>query len=97
MSLRINLAATRAYDRLKQRPGAVPRLSDARDLRALEAVAARIRQLAGEYRINGDIGPGGQMYVFWTEIDREIQKGAFDDLLREWRDKGDLDGLELGT
>jgi cyclohexanone monooxygenase len=22
---------------------------------------------------------------------------AFDDLLREWRDKGDLDGLELGT
>jgi cyclohexanone monooxygenase len=22
---------------------------------------------------------------------------AFDDLLKQWREKGDLDGLELGT
>lgn len=81
MSLRLNIAATRAYDRLKQCPGAARRVSDARDPRTLEAVVARIRQLVGEYRISGDMGPGGQMYVFWTELEREIQNGAFDDLV----------------
>ena len=81
MSIRVSLAARRTYDALKRRPGAFPRESDARDTDALEAVYARIGELVGAYRINGQTGPGGATYVFWTELDREIAGGAFDDLL----------------
>jgi hypothetical protein len=81
MSLRLNLAATRAYDMLKRRPGASPRRSDARDLGALDAVTGRIRQLVSEYQIHGEEGAGGALYVFWTEVQGQIEKGVFDDLL----------------
>ena len=81
MSLRLNLAATRTYDMLKSRPGALRRRSDARDLTTLEAVTVRLRQLAAEYRINGEEGAGGALYVFWTEVQYQIDRGAFDDLL----------------
>lgn len=81
MSIRVSLAARRTYDALKHRPGASPRESDARDLDALSAVHTRIGELVGAYRINGQSGPGGAIYVFWTELDREIRAGAFDDLL----------------
>ncbi len=81
MSLRLNIAATRAYDMLKSRPGATIRRSDARDLGTLEAVSTRIRQLGSEYRIHSEEGAGGALYVFWTEVSQEIQAGAFDDLL----------------
>ncbi|MES2464385.1 MAG: hypothetical protein V4671_27810 [Armatimonadota bacterium] len=81
MSLRLSLAATRTYDMLKSRPRATPRRSDARDLATLDAVSVRLRQLAAEYRINGEEGAGGALYVFWTEIQQEIDRGAFDDLL----------------
>jgi hypothetical protein len=81
MSLRLNLAATRTYDMLKSRPGATRRRSDARDLATLDAVTVRLRQLASEYRINGEEGAGGALYVFWTEVQHEIDRGAFDDLL----------------
>ncbi len=81
MSLRLSLAATRAYDALKTRPGASPRESDARDTDLLASVSDRIKELSSSYRINGQIGPGGALYVFWTELDREIRAGAFDDLI----------------
>lgn len=81
MSLRISLAARRTYDALKCRPGASPRESDARDTDALAAVHARIGELVGSYRINGQTGRGGAIFVFWTELDREVRAGTFDDLL----------------
>lgn len=81
MSLRISAAATRTYDALKQRPGAHVRRSDARDPATLEAVHARLADLAGSYRIGTHAGPGGATYVFWSEIDARIREGAFDDLL----------------
>lgn len=81
MSLRLNVAATRAYDLLKTRPGAQPRRSDARDPATLEAVTGRLRQLIAEYRVNGHQGAAGGTYVFWSEVSREIERGAFDDLL----------------
>ncbi|MBC8104823.1 MAG: hypothetical protein H7Z41_19785 [Cytophagales bacterium] len=81
MSLRLPIAATRAYDLLKSRPGATPRRSDARDLATLERISGRLRQLVGEYQINGDEGAGGSLYVFWTEVQAQIEKGVFDDLL----------------
>ena len=81
MSLRLNVAATRAYDHLKTRPGAPFRRSDARDPAALDAITGRIRQLVAEYRVNGQSGSHGGVYVFWTEIHREIEAGGFDDLL----------------
>lgn len=81
MSLRLSAAAVRAYDVLKTRPGASPRKSDARDAGALEAISVRLRELIDAYRINGQDGPGGATYVFWTEVNRELASGAFDDLM----------------
>jgi hypothetical protein len=81
VSLRLSTAAVRAYDSLKSRPGATPRRSDARDPRVLEAVSGRLRELVGSYKINGQDGPGGSLYVFWSEVSREIDAGSFDDLL----------------
>jgi hypothetical protein len=81
MSLRLPAAAIRAYDALKSRPGASVRRSDARDPAAVNAVAVRLRELIASYRIGGHDGPGGATYVFWSEIAREIETGAFDDLL----------------
>ncbi len=81
MSLIISLAATRAYDAMKGRPGARPRHSDAHDPAVLRAVIERIQQLIGDYRLNAHRAPNGNTYVFWVEISREIELGAFDDLL----------------
>jgi hypothetical protein len=81
MSLRLSAAAVRTYDALKTRPGASFRRSDARDPAAVNAVAVRLRELIAVYRIGGHDGPGGATYVFWSEIVREIDAGAFDDLL----------------
>jgi hypothetical protein len=81
MSLLLSAAAIRAYDTLKRRPGARVRHSDARDAAQLAAVTRRIHELIEAYRITGNAGTGGGTYVFWTEILREIEAGAFDDLL----------------
>jgi hypothetical protein len=81
MSLVLSTAAIRTYDALKRRPGARSRHSDARDTAVLAAVTRRLHELIGAYRISGTEGQGGGLYVFWTEIAREIEAGAFDDLL----------------
>lgn len=81
MSLRLNTAAVRAYDLLKSRPGASVRRSDARDPATLEAVTRRLRELVLSYRLSGHDGPGGATYVFWSEVSRVVEAGAFDDLL----------------
>jgi len=81
MALRLQTASIRAYDYLKQRPGANPRRSDARDSALLEAIMRRIQELISSYRIGENAGVGGGTYVFWVEISREIDRGAFDDLL----------------
>jgi hypothetical protein len=81
MSLRVSLAAVRTYDALKRRPGARPRQSDARDTTLLKDVEGRILQFVHEYQINGSEGMGGFTYVFWSEVEREISAGRFDDLL----------------
>ena len=80
MSLRLASAAVRAYDLLKQRPGARPRRSDARDADALAAVTRRLEELIAAYRVHGQRENGGT-YVFWTEVKAQIESGAFDDLL----------------
>ena len=80
MSLRLNVAAVRTYDQLKHRPGARPRRSDARDADALAAVERRLRELVAGYRVNGH-DERGALYVFWTEVEKEVSAGAFDDLL----------------
>ena len=81
MSLRVSLAAVRTYDALKRRPGAHPRQSDARDMGLLRDIETRITQFVYEYRIGGDTAMGGYLYVFWTEVEREIAAARFDDLL----------------
>jgi hypothetical protein len=81
MSLRLSAAAIRTYDALKARPNARPRKSDARDKDALEAIHGRLGELISSYRLGGHPGPGGQTYVFWTEVLAHIQSGVFDDLL----------------
>ena len=81
MSMRLSAAAISAYDALKRRPGAPARKSDARDMVALSAIQRRLRELLDNYRIGGHIGAGREPYVFWSEIQREIGAGAFDDLL----------------
>jgi hypothetical protein len=81
MSLRLPAAAVRAYDALKMRPGASLRRSDARDPALVNDIGVRLRELIATYRISGHDGPGGATYVFWSEILREIESGAFDDLL----------------
>lgn len=80
MSLRLQTAAVRAYDLLKQRPGATPRRSDARDPEALAAVTRRLGELIGSYRVNGH-QERGTTYVFWTEVSAQVEAGVFDDLL----------------
>ena len=80
MSLKLSVAARRTYDALKDRPGALPRVSDARDLAVLEQVASRLGQLISEYRVGVYYSPSGIAYVFWTEVSVQISKGAFDDL-----------------
>ena len=80
LSLRISLAAVRAYDELKRRPDAQPRHSDARDSAVLAAVTRRVEELVSSYRVSGH-HERGITYVFWTEVQREISAGAFDDLL----------------
>jgi len=81
MSLRLSAAAVRAYDALKTRPGASLRRSDARDPVIVNDVAGRLNELIIACRISGHDGPGGATYVFWSEILREIESDAFDDLL----------------
>ena len=80
MSLRLPSAAVRAYDHLKNRPGAPRRRSDARDPAALAAVTRRLEELVGAYRIGGQVERGAT-YVFWTEVENQIGLGEFDDLL----------------
>jgi hypothetical protein len=74
------VAALRTYDALKERPGARPRRSDARDTEVVAAVRTRLAELIGEYRLGVHSGVGGS-YVFWSEVSQRIQEGAFDDLL----------------
>lgn len=81
MSLLLPVAASRAYEALKSRPGARPRKSDAHDPAVLRAVTERIHQLINGYHLNEHRSPNGNIYVFWMEISHEIDKGAFDDLL----------------
>lgn len=81
MSLRLSDAAIGTYDALKRRPGAPVRRSDSRQMDALAAIHVRLRELIEAYRIGGHPGVGGEVYVFWTEIARELNAGAFDDLL----------------
>ena len=81
MSILLDIAAQRTYDALKSRPGARPRVSDARDADTLRAVTERIYQLITGYKLNDYRTPAGRVYVFWYEISREIDTGAFDDLL----------------
>lgn len=80
MSLRLNVAAERAYDELKFRPGARPRRSGARDKTALASVENRLRELIGAYHLHGH-DENGATYLFWTDVEREIRAGRFDDLL----------------
>ena len=80
MSLRLDTAAVRAYDLMKTRPGAAHRRSDARDPEALAAVGRRLRELIAAYRVNGH-DERGATFVFWAEVHREVEAGAFDDLL----------------
>jgi hypothetical protein len=84
MSLVVSAAAIRAYDTLKRRPGARVRRSDARDAAQVAAVTRRLNELIQTYRIAGNEGAGGGIYVFWTEVLREIEGGAFDDLLDQF-------------
>ena len=81
MSLKISVAARRTYDALKDRPGAMPRASDARDPEVLAAVHTRLAQLVSEYKLGVYRTPSGVAYVFWTEVSTQIGQGAFDDLL----------------
>jgi hypothetical protein len=81
VSLLLPVAVRKAYDALKTRPGAHRRESDARDFTILQAVTERIYQLIDGYRLNEQRTANGNVYVFWTEINGEIEKGAFDDLL----------------
>ena len=80
MSLGLSTAAVRAYDLMKQRPGAPSRRSDARDPAALAAVTRRLEELIAAYRVNGH-PERGTVYVFWTEVSAQVEAGAFDDLL----------------
>ena len=81
MSLRLSTAAIRTYDALKAHPRASPRRSDARDAAVLEAIHTRIRELTTTYLIGSHLSAQGGMYVFWTEIEAQVRRGAFDDLL----------------
>ncbi len=81
MSIRIPLAAVRTYDAMKDRPGAAPRRSGARDPEVLAAVERRLRELVGDGRLGAQDGYAGQLYVFWTEVESHLRTGAFDDLL----------------
>lgn len=80
MSVKLSVAALRTYDALKDRPGARPRRSDARDAAVIAAVSARLSELVSEYKLGIHEGVGGS-YVFWSEVNARIQEGAFDDLL----------------
>jgi hypothetical protein len=80
LSLRLSTAAVRAYDLLKQRPGAPRRRSDARDPEALAAVTRRLEELIAAYRVNSH-QERGATYVFWTEVAAQVEAGAFDDLV----------------
>jgi hypothetical protein len=81
MSIRLPLAAVRAYDAMRDRPGASPRRSGARDPALVAAVERRLRELISDGRLGAQDGYAGQMYVFWTEVDAHLRSGAFDDLL----------------
>ena len=81
MSLKLSVAARRTYDALKDRPGAQPRASDARDPEVLAQISSRLGQLVSEYRLGVYRSPSGIPYVFWTEVSTQIGQGAFDDLL----------------
>ena len=80
VSLRLSAAATRTYDLLKQRPGARPRRSDARDPEALAAVTRRLQDLIAAYKVGGH-DERGATYVFWTEVQEQVNSGQFDDIL----------------
>ena len=80
MSLRLSDAAVRAYDFLKQRTGAPRRRSDARHGETLAALTRRLEELIAAYRIS-EQREMGAAYVFWTEVQSQIEAGAFDDLM----------------
>jgi hypothetical protein len=80
MSILLPHAALRVYDALKDRPGARPRDSDARDAALVAAVQARMSELIGAYRLSVQ-QERGRLFVFWTELDRLLAEGAFDDLI----------------
>lgn len=80
MSIIISSAAIRAYDALKQRPGARPRYSDARDMAVVAAIRVRMEELVGTYRLTANY-ERGHTFVFWSELTQRIDEGLFDDLL----------------
>lgn len=80
MSIIISSAAIRAYEALKQRPGARPRYSDARDMTVVAAIRARMEDLINTYRLTANY-ERGNTYVFWAELTQRIDEGLFDDLL----------------
>ena len=81
MSIPLTVAARRAYDALKERPGATLRVSDARDAATLAAISARLGELIGDYRLGVHRAPSGAPYIFWSEVSARIAEGALDDLL----------------
>ncbi len=80
MSLIVSHAAIRAYEALKQRPGARPRNSDARDMAVVGAIRVRMDELINSYRLTANY-ERGHTYVFWSELTQRIDEGLFDDLL----------------
>ena len=57
-----------------------PIVAKTRDARAIEALDVRLKELVAAFRVNGH-QERGSTYVFWSDISREIEAGAFDDLL----------------
>ena len=81
MSVRLAAAAIDTYDALKRRPGVPVRRSDAHRADSLEAVHRRLRELIDTCRLGSHTGADGMTYVFWSEIQRLMEAGAFNDLL----------------
>jgi hypothetical protein len=80
MSVLLPVAALRVYDSLKQRPGANPRKSDARDASLLADIERRMQELIATYKITS-VDERGHTFVYWAEIIHRVNEGVFDDLL----------------
>lgn len=81
MSMRIKLASLKVYDLLKDRPGATPRHSGARDRDLVVQIEGRLRELIADGRLNANWDPNGQIYVFMSDVELVIRGGLVDDLI----------------